>query len=59
MKNKSPWSLLPESNNPMQDILDFADTLRNTRTNEVLVFPSFVTKQLEDLQKRWEQGQNK
>jgi hypothetical protein len=59
MKNKSPWSLPPESNNPMQDILDFADTLRNTRTNEVLVFPSFVTKQLEDLQKRWNEKQKK
>ncbi len=53
------WILPPESINPLQDILDFADTLRNTRTTEILVFPSFVTKQLEDLQKRWKGGQNK
>jgi hypothetical protein len=59
MKNKSSWTLPPESTNPLQDILDFAYTLRNTRTAEILVFSSFVTKQLEDLQKRWKEGQNK
>jgi hypothetical protein len=56
MKNKSSWTLPPESINPWQDLLDTANMLRDTPTTETLVLPACVAAKLE---KRWKEGQKK
>lgn len=59
MKNKACWNLPPESINPLKDIVDTANMFKDMPMTEVSILPACVTAQLEDLQKRWKEGQNK
>ena len=59
MKNKSPW-LEAVNQDPLKDIQDFHNTIMASFVSpEIHVLPACITKQVEDLEKRWKEGQKK
>lgn len=54
MKNKS------SNQDPLKDIQDFHNTIMASFVSpEIHVLPACITKQVEDLEKRWKEGQKK
>ena len=59
MKNKTTWSTT-ETQDPLKDIQDFHNTIMTSFVSpEICILPACITTQLENLEKRWKEGQNK
>ena len=58
MKNKFSWASV-ESDNPIQNMVEYAKILRDRPTTEVLVFPDCVANKLKNLENIWKAGQKK
>jgi len=59
MKNKTTWSAT-KMQDPLKDIQDFHNTIMTSFVSpEIHVLPVSVTKQLENLENRWKEGQKK
>ena len=59
MKNNATWSAT-ETQDPLKDIQDFHNIIMTSFvSSEIHVLPASVTKQLENLEKRWKEGQKK
>lgn len=59
MKNKTTWSAT-ETQDPLKDIQDFHNTIMASFVSpEIFILPACINTQLENLEKRWKEGQNK
>ena len=59
MTTKNPWSEF-ESKNPLKDIQDFHNNLRDRPLNdESFALPTCIVSKIENLERIWKEGQKK